>query len=100
MALIKCKVCKAQISTDAERCPYCGKPQVVFTKCEECGKEINTEAESCPSCGNPLEQSPVYRDDKILFGCIFVIILFAVIAFYVKDTLLGKIIQGLFTSTK
>lgn len=55
MALIKCKECGEEISSNAKVCPHCGYKNEVSV-CPECGKEINEIDTNCPACGYPLRK--------------------------------------------
>lgn len=54
MALVTCKDCGKEFSTDAKRCPNCGanppKPPAMIT-CKGCGTAFDASAPACPSCG-------------------------------------------------
>lgn len=55
MALIKCKECGEEISSNAKVCPHCGYKNEVSV-CPECGKEVNESDTNCPACGYPLRK--------------------------------------------
>ena len=55
MALIKCKECGEEISSNAKVCPHCGYKNEVSV-CPECGKEVNESDANCPTCGYPLHK--------------------------------------------
>lgn len=55
MALIKCKECGEEISSNAKVCPHCGYKNEVSV-CPECGKEVNESDANCPACGYPLHK--------------------------------------------
>lgn len=55
MALIKCKECGEEISSNAKVCPHCGYKNEVSV-CPECGKEVNESDTTCPACGYPLHK--------------------------------------------
>jgi TM2 domain-containing membrane protein YozV len=64
MALIKCKECGHDVSTEAETCLNCGvaiskveTQQIKTTKfCSHCGAEIDFQAEICSKCGVRVSQ--------------------------------------------
>lgn len=55
MALIKCKECGEEISSNAKVCPHCGYKNEISV-CPECGKEVNESDTNCPACGYPLHK--------------------------------------------
>ncbi len=55
MALIKCKECGEEISSNAKVCPHCGYENEISV-CPECGKEVNENDANCPACGYPLHK--------------------------------------------
>ncbi len=55
MALIKCKECGEEISSNAKVCPHCGYKNEISV-CPECGKEVNENDANCPACGYPLHK--------------------------------------------
>lgn len=55
MALIKCKECGEEISSNAKVCPHCGYKNEISV-CPECGKEVNESDANCPACGYPLHK--------------------------------------------
>ena len=55
MALIKCKECGEEISSNAKVCPHCGYKNEVSV-CPECGKEVKESDANCPTCGYPLHK--------------------------------------------
>lgn len=55
MALIKCKECGEEISSNAKVCPHCGYKNEISV-CPECGKEVNESEANCPACGYPLHK--------------------------------------------
>ena len=48
MALIECVDCKNQISSEADKCPHCGRPVSTAIKCPNC-KSTNVEKISSAS---------------------------------------------------
>lgn len=56
MALIKCKNCKKQISSAANKCIHCGEYNEPVITCPECKKENKINDKTCTSCGYPLIQ--------------------------------------------
>ncbi len=52
MALKKCVECKKKVSSDAEKCPFCGisDPTTPRKACAECKKMVLADAEKCPFC--------------------------------------------------
>lgn len=55
MALIKCKECGKEISSNAKVCPNCGYKNDAKT-CPECGKIVKHTDTVCPDCGYPLQK--------------------------------------------
>lgn len=55
MALIKCKECGKEISSNAKVCPNCGYKNDTKT-CPECGKIVKHTDAVCPDCGYPLQK--------------------------------------------
>lgn len=55
MALIKCKECGEEISSNARVCPHCGYKNEISV-CPECGKEVKESDANCPACGYPLHK--------------------------------------------
>ena len=55
MALIKCKECGEEISSNASTCPHCGYKNEVHL-CPDCGKEVSETDFVCPECGCPLRK--------------------------------------------
>lgn len=55
MALVKCKECGKEISSNAKVCPNCGYKNNIKT-CPECGKIVKTTDTVCPECGYPLQK--------------------------------------------
>lgn len=55
MALVKCKECGKEISSNAKICPNCGYKNDVKT-CPECGKIVKHTDTVCPDCGYPLQK--------------------------------------------
>ena len=55
MALIKCKECGKEISSNAKICPNCGYKNDAKT-CPECGKIVKHTDTVCPDCGYPLQK--------------------------------------------
>ncbi len=55
MALIKCKECGEEISSNAKVCPHCGYKNEISV-CPECGKEVNESDANCPAWGYPLNK--------------------------------------------
>lgn len=55
MALVKCKECGKEISSNAKVCPNCGYKNDVKT-CPECGKIVKHTDTVCPDCGYPLQK--------------------------------------------
>ena len=55
MALIKCKECGEEISSNARVCPHCGYKNEISV-CPECGKEVKESDANCPTCGYPLHK--------------------------------------------
>ena len=55
MALMKCKECGKEISSNAKVCPNCGYKNDVKT-CPECGKIVKHTDTVCPDCGYPLQK--------------------------------------------
>lgn len=59
MSIIKCPVCRGQVSTMAGTCPHCGiKISSQLRKCPECGGYCLESQEECPECGKPLQPTP------------------------------------------
>lgn len=60
---------------------------MALIKCKECGKDISSNATSCPKCGIVLKQSPTSNNDiiikivTIIIGVIIAII-FAIMAWF------------------
>ena len=73
MSLTRCKECKKEVSTSAEKCPHCGVQDPAFVKCKKCTKEVSPNAETCPHCGekNPAIKIPVFR---LLITAIIIIV--------------------------
>ena len=86
MALIKCRECNHDISSQASTCPYCGIKNNVREStylCKECQKTVNSNLKVCPYCGyqNYVNQevSNVNADVNIKLGndkgnCIWAIV--------------------------
>ena len=55
MALMKCKECGKEISSNAKVCPNCGYKNDTKT-CPECGKIVKHTDAVCPDCGYPLQK--------------------------------------------
>lgn len=55
MALMKCKECGKEISSNAKVCPNCGYKNDAKT-CPECGKIVKHTDAVCPDCGYPLQK--------------------------------------------
>lgn len=55
MALMKCKECGKEISSNAKVCPNCGYKNDAKT-CPECGKIVKHTDTVCPDCGYPLQK--------------------------------------------
>lgn len=55
MALIKCKECGEEISSNATTCPHCGYKNETHL-CPDCGKEVSETDYVCPECGCPLRK--------------------------------------------
>lgn len=58
MALVECRECGREVSTEATACPHCGVPSPGVTgdlreeSCSECGRTIVATYEGpCPHCG-------------------------------------------------
>lgn len=52
MALITCKDCQKEFSTEAKQCPHCGakKPKGIVI-CKKCEKPFSRTEKKCPHCG-------------------------------------------------
>ena len=55
MALMKCKECGKEISSNAKVCPNCGYKNNAKA-CPECGKIVKHTDAVCPDCGYPLQK--------------------------------------------
>lgn len=56
MSIIKCPVCRGQVSTMAGTCPHCGiKISSQLRTCPQCGSFCLVSQEECPECNAPLE---------------------------------------------
>ncbi len=55
MALIKCKECNNEISSNAKVCPHCGYKNEQSI-CPECGAKVKVSDNTCPECGFPLQK--------------------------------------------
>jgi TM2 domain-containing membrane protein YozV/RNA polymerase subunit RPABC4/transcription elongation factor Spt4 len=58
MALISCRECSREISSEAPACPHCGAPSkpapaVALILCRECRRGFAGDAPACPHCGAP-----------------------------------------------
>lgn len=56
MSIIKCPVCRGQVSTMAGTCPHCGTNIAgQLQQCTKCGSFCLATQDRCPECGNPIE---------------------------------------------
>lgn len=54
MALVKCAVCKKQVSEKAVSCPHCGEPDFLSEMaCPDCDYIVPKDTSVCSECGNP-----------------------------------------------
>lgn len=52
MALIPCRECSKEISSEAPACPHCGAPKaIVDPRCWQCQRLVAPTAQVCPTCG-------------------------------------------------
>lgn len=53
MALIACRECTREISSEALTCPHCGAPRIIGTvaSCRHCAWPVAPGATVCPNCG-------------------------------------------------
>jgi TM2 domain-containing membrane protein YozV len=51
MALIACRECTREISSEALACPHCGAPKVIGGSCRHCGRPVEPGAPACLTCG-------------------------------------------------
>lgn len=68
MVLIKCSVCKKDVSDSAKKCPHCGnsviKERRGVSSCPGCGEIIEEFSRECPRCGINLEESTSISEKK------------------------------------
>ena len=68
MVLIKCSVCKKDVSDSAKKCPHCGnsviKERRGVSSCPRCGEIIEEFSRECPRCGINLEESTSISEKK------------------------------------
>ena len=68
MALVDCRECGRDISTEARECPHCGVPEpaggnVESGTCKECGSSITVVKDTiCPECGEEFPLLPAYSE--------------------------------------
>ncbi|EMV5400057.1 hypothetical protein AACN09_003720, partial [Escherichia coli] len=53
---------------------------MALTKCKECKKEVSTSAKTCPHCG---VKDPGFGAKEKLGGCLILIIIVAVIMYFI-----------------
>lgn len=65
MALVPCRECGREISTEALACPQCGAPKAAShpaaqgeTRCRQCHRLVAPDAEVCPTCETPWPAAP------------------------------------------
>ena len=59
MSIIKCPICRGQVSTMAGTCPHCGiRIAGHLQACPCCGNYCLTSQEECPECKSPLTDVP------------------------------------------
>ena len=88
MALVECRECRKQISTEAETCPHCGTPEpsglnLKRGRCFGCGRQIAVPpVGTCPHCGieKPLDRLIKKKDKESLrqgcgIGCLALVCL-------------------------
>jgi TM2 domain-containing membrane protein YozV/RNA polymerase subunit RPABC4/transcription elongation factor Spt4 len=53
MALIACRECSKEISSEALACPHCGAPRIISAaaSCRHCARPVEPGATVCPNCG-------------------------------------------------
>jgi len=51
MALIACRECTREISSEALACPHCGAPKLQNASCRHCARPVEPGASVCPNCG-------------------------------------------------
>lgn len=68
MVLIKCSVCKKDVSDSAKKCPHCGNSVIKegrkVSSCPGCGEIIEEFSRECPRCGINLEESTSISEKK------------------------------------
>lgn len=51
MALVPCRECQREISSEAPACPHCGAPKLLDAACRNCLFPVMAGATVCPQCG-------------------------------------------------
>jgi hypothetical protein len=51
MALVPCRECSREISSDAPACSHCGCPKAQDATCRHCHRPVESTAPVCPHCG-------------------------------------------------
>jgi len=60
---VLCRRCGKRFSDDVEKCPFCGRPNLVTTPCKRCGIEIALVLEQCPHCGHTFFPNVAMAED-------------------------------------
>lgn len=63
---------------------------MALIKCPECGREISDCAPTCPHCGKPMQSYYVETPKKKRHGCLWTILVFAILAVILALTCPGK----------
>ncbi len=48
---------------------------MALIRCRECGKDVSTEASACPGCGAPINSAPTKKKSEIIAGVIVLIVI-------------------------
>jgi len=63
-------------------------------RCKDCGMQVSKTASKCPRCGNTTISAKgkfIYFTDKILFGCLGLLILLLILILYSCGRMLNSI---------
>ncbi len=58
---------------------------MALIKCKECGKEVSSNATTCPNCGNPINDDTITREikasKKVAIFIIIILVIICIIGF-------------------
>jgi RNA polymerase subunit RPABC4/transcription elongation factor Spt4 len=91
MALVACRECTKEISSEAPACPHRGVPKVAGAPCRHCASPVAADAPICPSCG---AVGPVRRSSGPGVGKMILMGIGSLIGLFVLLVVIGALMRA------